>query len=130
MILTKCILKLPSLEDGLRISVMSRHTLNDGVTPDNRIQQCDFHIPMFGPDSKLIGSYLRGDLNWDFFRREYLTRLKSNSRAIRKLKIFILLSLDYNITFLCVEDTPDFCHRRLLAEECQRIDGRVQIRHL
>ena len=37
MLYTKSIIKQKSLEDGCRISVMSRHTLNDGITIDSRI---------------------------------------------------------------------------------------------
>lgn len=37
MLKTKCIKDKPSLDDGERISVMSRHTLCDGETPDPEI---------------------------------------------------------------------------------------------
>ena len=39
---TKCILKEKENNDGLRISVMSRHTQNDGVKLDKRITSSFF----------------------------------------------------------------------------------------
>jgi len=58
---TKCIFKEPELSDGLRISIMSRHTLDDGKTPDERITSDKFnhHWTIFAPPLKLIGSYKR-----------------------------------------------------------------------
>ncbi len=43
MLYTKSILKEKVPSDGIRISVMSRHTLNDGITQDNRITQDCFN---------------------------------------------------------------------------------------
>jgi len=37
MLKSKCILAEKNIDDGQRISIMSRHTLNDGKTPDERI---------------------------------------------------------------------------------------------
>lgn len=37
MLFTKSILKQKEKGDGIRISVMSRHTLNDGIILDDRI---------------------------------------------------------------------------------------------
>ena len=117
------------MSDGLRISVMSRHTLDDGVTPDLRIQPCDLHISMFGPAPKLIGKYKRKEIDWVNFEKEYRIQMNRNRKAISKLRIIIKLALDFPITFLCVEETPEYCHRRLLAEICQRMNKNLVIRY-
>lgn len=39
MLKTACILSERTEEQGVRISVMSRHTLEDGKTPDKRIME-------------------------------------------------------------------------------------------
>ena len=44
MLKSKCILSSKKPEDGTRISIMSRHTLNDGKTPDERITEDSFDI--------------------------------------------------------------------------------------
>ncbi|MBI5803556.1 hypothetical protein HY448_02625, partial [Candidatus Pacearchaeota archaeon] len=61
---TKCILSAPSYVDRVRISVMSRHTLNDGITPDERItsEKFNLHVPELAPPLKLIGDYYKRNL--------------------------------------------------------------------
>jgi len=65
MIYTKCILLPSSPDDGWRISVMSRHTLNDGITPDPRIQVYGFNewLLKVAPPSVLIGDYYKRGLS-------------------------------------------------------------------
>jgi len=59
MLYTKCILSEREISDGIRISVMSRHTLNDGKTPDTRItkDKYDEWIKFLAPKSKLVRDY-------------------------------------------------------------------------
>lgn len=61
MLKTKCILAPESENDGLRISIMSRHTLEDGKTPDSRItpNHFDLHLPILAPHPKDVGAYYR-----------------------------------------------------------------------
>ncbi len=129
MLFTKCILNEPSAEDGLRVSVMSRHTLNDGVTPDARIKSCHFHIPKFGPSPKLIGAYYRNEIDWNIFEKRYFNQIRSKPEVISNLRFFIEYATGYAVTFLCIEEKPDFCHRRLLAEECQRLEPKLIVEH-
>lgn len=98
---------------------MSRHTLQDGVTPDPAItpDRYDQWWPELAPPLKLIGSYYKRGLSWSSFQdgyREHLTT-ESAAQAVSKL---IDLALDSTVTVNCVEDTPERCHRRLLAEYC------------
>jgi len=36
-------------------------------------------------------------------------------------------ALKKDITLLCLEDAPDECHRRLLAEECKKINPKLEV---
>lgn len=112
----------------LRISVMSRHTLNDGKTPDPQITRevFDVHIPELGPPPKLIGSYYRGEINWPDFEKAYILHLQSDDMQLL-LKRLIELSKKIDIVLLCIEETPDFCHRRLIALECYKLDTTINI---
>ena len=52
---TKSILKPRSSRDGRRISVMSRHTLEDGVTQDKRItEKSSLIATVLGIDTMLM----------------------------------------------------------------------------
>lgn len=133
MLRTKCIFDPVSEEDGLRISVMSRLTKNDGRTPDPNIQPCDFHIPCFGPSSKLIRKYYKEEWYKDSalqtkFEEMYLQELESEE-VVRRLKIFAKLALKYTVTFLCVEKCGGFCHRVILANKCKEFEPGLVVEH-
>jgi len=72
MLYTGCILNDNSV--GTRISVMSRHTLNDGKTPDERITESSYDewMPELAPSARLIGGYYGGQVSWDTFPDMYL----------------------------------------------------------
>ena len=96
MIKTKSIILPKEDSDGLRISVMSRHTLNDGVTPDLRIDSRSF----------------------EKFEQRYLEQIRK-PEIQNQIRNLIELGTYSTITLLCIEDSPENCHRRLLAEECK-----------
>ncbi|PWU23003.1 hypothetical protein C5B42_04320 [Candidatus Cerribacteria bacterium 'Amazon FNV 2010 28 9'] len=113
--------------DGRRISVMSRHTLNDGKTPDPLITSACFDVWMreLAPPQKLIGAYYKRGLSWTDFEQQYLTFLRE--AAFLHVNALIQRALLQTVTLLCVEDTPTYCHRRLLAEECKRREKELNI---
>lgn len=125
---TKCILKPPDAADGIRISVMSRHTLPDGVTPDPRIIHFDLHMPLLGPSPQLIGSYYRRGLPWNEFEMGYLSELRQDKKSLA-IQLIANLALTHDVTILCIEDTCEYCHRRLLADACQACEPRLAVEH-
>ncbi|MAF99004.1 MAG: hypothetical protein CMH61_00170 [Nanoarchaeota archaeon] len=130
MLYTKCIFKEIELSDGIRISVMSRHTLNDGKTPDPRITpQCfDEWLQELAPPAKLIGDYYKRDLPWEDFERRYTHHLRTQSVSTLVQSLAERATLT-DITLLCVEETTERCHRRLLAAECQTYEKSLEIHH-
>ena len=115
--------------DGKRISVMSRHTEDDGKEPDARIiEGVTFHEweKKLGPPLKLIGAYYRGGCVWEPFEDGYLAHLRSDEISLQ-VKKFAKRSLEEDLTFLCKEPTPEHCHRRLLAEECKRYEPNLEL---
>lgn len=126
---TGCILSPRQESNGTRISVMSRHTLDDGVTPDERIIawiHFDEWAPKLAPPPKIVWAFYRGGLNWQEYIEAYNGYLKTTDiqELVRQL---IERALKQDITILCIEDTPEYCHRRLLAEKCQRIEEKLVI---
>ena len=116
MIKTKSIILPKEDSDGLRISVMSRHTLNDGVTPD--LRSYDLWMPIFAPTPKLIGDYYKRNLTFEKFEQRYLEQIRK-PEIQNQIRNLIELGTYSTITLLCIEDSPENCHRRLLAEECK-----------
>jgi uncharacterized protein YeaO (DUF488 family) len=125
---TKSIFKERESEEGKRISVMSRHTLDDGVTPDERIVEKSFdewRKDLAAP-GKLIGAYLREEISWEDFEKKYLEFLRS-AEMKSKVEEFAKRCSEETVTLLCKEEKPDQCHRRLLAEELKRYQPELEI---
>lgn len=127
---TDCILNSFSDLNILKISIMSRHTLNDGKTPDLRIVEgINYHLwlPNLAPPLKLIGDYykLRG-MPWKKFEDRYVDFLQ-NIYQRHEVEHLIYLSSKVLVSIRCIEETPEFCHRRLLAEECKRLDSDLSV---
>jgi uncharacterized protein YeaO (DUF488 family) len=122
MLRTKCIILPIEPDDGLRISIMSRHTLNDGVTPHPEIthSQYDEWWPALAPEPSLIGDYFKRGLSFDIFAERYLESLTKPDKR-EAVAMLIALAEHQSVTILCQETEPDHCHRRLLAEFCQKI---------
>jgi uncharacterized protein YeaO (DUF488 family) len=124
MLITKPILSPIELDDGVRISIMSRHTLPDGVTLDQRItrDRYTFHWPELAPPARLVGDYYRRGITWEEFSARYRLYLAISRTAQYKVAelLSLAMSLDQHVTIMCIEDLPTWCHRRLLAEYCQQ----------
>ncbi|RJQ20348.1 DUF488 domain-containing protein [Candidatus Woesearchaeota archaeon] len=126
MLKTGCIYTPPKTSDGLRISIMSRHTYNDGITPDERILRTsyDLWLPQLAPPPKLIGAYYKRGLPWNQFETRYIDHLSSEPLR-EEIRTFLDAALTLDLTTLCCEETPARCHRRLLAEYCKTLEPRL-----
>ncbi len=127
---TKCILKEKDASDGLRVSIMSRHTLQDGTTPHPQISpdSFDIHMPALAPSPKLIGDYYKRGLSWEDFEKRFTVEM-SSAASVEKLQEITEKALRENVTLLCIEETCDFCHRRLVAELCKKLNSDLVVEH-
>ena len=84
------------------------------------------HIADFAPTKEQLSDYRAGKVSWAEYERvfaELMTRRHVNQR-------FKAADFD-NCCFLCSEETPEHCHRRLLAEHLRQQDTEnVRIVHL
>lgn len=129
MLKTGCIKTEPHPDDGVRISVMSRHTLNDGITSDPEITAdlYDEWWSSLAPPLRLLGNYYKRHLPWDQFEVQYREFLMSNDKATQALGRLALLAVEENVTILCIEADPEHCHRRLIAEACQQLSPDLEV---
>ncbi len=106
---------------------MSRHTLNDGKTPDVRLTSDIFniHAPELAVPAKLVWKYYRNEITFDDYAKEYIHYL-SNSQN-EKVVMLIKEALIRNITVMCIEETPEKCHRRIFIEYCQWVANNLWI---
>lgn len=88
---------------------------------------CDYqHLTMLTPTDQIFKTY-RTDKNWEKYERSFKTLMKT--RLIPESLDRQLFEVN-NCCLLCSEATPDFCHRRLVAELLQEEWQNVKIIHL
>jgi uncharacterized protein YeaO (DUF488 family) len=109
---------------------MSRHTLNDGITPDQLItlQSFDEWWKTLAPRDKLVGRYYREEITFEEYVHEYKNYLQIPSIQAKTQEL-TSLALKRSVTILCVEPTAEHCHRRILAEACTTLEPRLIIQH-
>jgi len=112
--------------DGFRISV-SRHTC-DGFTLDPKITHASYDAwwMELAPPPSLVGARIKRGLSWERFEQAFDHYLLS-PEAHRCLLLLAEISRDTDVTISCVCETPEECHRRLVAEACRRIDPSLHI---
>lgn len=128
MLRTKCITAPIEAGDGLRISVMSRHTLNDGITPHPEISPETYqeHWRLLAPPEVLLGEYYKRGLPWSLFVERYGDFL-DEPHTHSAVKSLVGIALTEEVTIMCIEESPEFCHRRLLAQYAQLITPELEL---
>lgn len=130
MLYTKSFVKAADPSDGMRISVMSRHTLSDGVTPSRIItpERYDRWCRIVAPPDKIVGDYYKQQMSWKTYSYLYIEHLRKNTVAeyVRQIASNAMVR---DVTLLCIEECADKCHRRLLAEECKLYEPALNVIH-
>ena len=85
-----------------------------------------FHDRKFAPSEKILKRYKQQLIGWDDYEREFAELMK-----YRNIDVYIAnhyAGLE-NYCLLCTEPSPEYCHRRLVAEKIRDVLG-VEIVHL
>ncbi len=83
------------------------------------------HLPELAPTKEILDGYRKGGGGWPAYQRDFLKLL-----AERHIEEEIPQDLIHEGCLLCSEDTPDHCHRRLVAEYLRDRWGKMEIIHL
>lgn len=85
------------------------------------------YIVDFAPTKELLKDYQDKKIDWDGYTKIFTRMLKDRHIAER----YNVYDFD-NSCFLCTEDTPSKCHRRLVAEffKTNNPDADIRIVHL
>jgi uncharacterized protein (DUF488 family) len=85
------------------------------------------HEPEMAPTSEILNNYKKKEITWSQYEQAYRGLLEN--RDI--LEIAFRQMENETICFLCSEDQPHHCHRRLLAEYIQQNNSiETSIHHL
>ena len=117
---TKSILAEASPGDGFRICIMRKY--DPGKHKD--YAKADVHWIELSPSEELLKDYHKG-LPWE----DYVSRFTQEVLGIQteRIKWVAHEALRKDITLLCYEETPENCHRRLVALACQMYQPSLEL---
>lgn len=106
---TASVRKKREKKDGIRISIMRYH---------RHYYDYDMWVKSLAPSPELLSAYKQNQINWNQYEKRYRKEvLEKNQDAVKGLAN---MASDLEVTLLCWEETPEHCHRRLVAEECKK----------
>lgn len=85
------------------------------------------HIPLLAPSKEILNKYKKEMIDWNSYEKLYFELIKS-----RNLSVLSEPELFDHTCFLCSEELPNKCHRRLIAEYIrdENPEKKVEIIHL
>lgn len=85
------------------------------------------HEPRLAPSQEILDSYKKkGAMPWAEYEERFLALMRQRSIETELNRS----GFDKRTVLLCSEDTPDRCHRRLVAEYLAEHWGDIEIVHL
>jgi len=84
------------------------------------------HQVQLAPEEKMLKDFKKKVVSWSEYELLYCNLLRT--RQIEKRSDSILEG--GKVCFLCSEDKPHYCHRRLLVEYMQRFNSEIKVIHL
>ena len=83
------------------------------------------HLPLLAPTREMLDAYKKEGGEWADYENAFLNLMKE-----RKIEDALSKDVIADGCLLCSEDTPDHCHRRLVAEYLDSVWGDIEIQHL
>ncbi|MGA3023901.1 MAG: DUF488 domain-containing protein [Bryobacteraceae bacterium] len=83
------------------------------------------HIPALAPTPEILDAYKKHKGDWRLYEQEFLDLMRS-----RRIEQTVSREMLDNACLLCSEETPEHCHRRLVAEYLRDKWGNLEIEHL
>lgn len=115
VLFSKSIQAPPEQQDGIRICIMRKPNFD---------VPWDIWMPTLAPSPELFKDYQANLVDWP----EYVIRFNQDViiNYHHHIELLLDMSRHNNITLLCWELTPEFCHRRLIMEEVQKINPSLE----
>lgn len=82
------------------------------------------HLQILAPSKEILNKYKKKELTWEEYERDFFKLLET-----REVEKEINIKEFYNYCFLCSEESPQKCHRRLVLEYFSNIKN-FEIIHL
>jgi len=90
------------------------------------ISKIDYvHLPDFAPTQEILDDFKKNKGSWANYERRFVDLMVE--RRIAETASTLLRDRD---CLLCSEHTPEYCHRRLVADHIQKHSDEVEVIHL
>ena len=83
------------------------------------------HLPILAPTQDILDRLKKEHGDWSSYEHAFLSLMRQ-----RRVETVLNREVLADGCLLCSEDTPEHCHRRLVAEYLNQQWGSVDIRHL
>lgn len=113
---TKSIQEKRAKQDGIRICIMRR------IKPEFDF---DIWLPALSPSTELLKDYHDKKINWDEYEILFTKEVLETQKEF--IEIIGELCKNHTISLLCWEETPEKCHRRLVAERINELFPEVKL---
>jgi uncharacterized protein YeaO (DUF488 family) len=116
---TKSVQDKAKKTDGIRVCIMRR--------PDAWVKY-DVWMPVLAPSGKLLDDYHNKKVTWLQFEKRFAKEVTQAHPEY--IEVLCAMAQKQDVTILCWEETPDMCHRRLVAQACKKMHPRLSVTHL
>ena len=83
------------------------------------------HLPVLAPTKQILDDFKKKGGDWSTYESRFLDLMR-----VRRVEQTVSRETVADGCLLCSEDTPEHCHRRLVAEYLERHWGGIDITHL
>ena len=83
------------------------------------------HVPALAPTKQLLDDYKKRRGDWSTYETRFLDLMRE-----RRVEQTVAREIISDSCLLCSEDTPIYCHRRLVVEYLDRHWGGLHVTHL
>ena len=83
------------------------------------------HLPALAPTKQMLDDYKKKGGDWSTYETRFLDLMRA-----RRVEQTVARDTLADGCLLCSEDTPEHCHRRLVAEYLERHWGGIDVTHL
>ncbi|MCY4057167.1 MAG: DUF488 domain-containing protein [Gammaproteobacteria bacterium] len=83
------------------------------------------HLPVLAPTKRILDDFKKKGGDWSTYESRFLDLMR-----VRRVEQTVARETIADGCLLCSEDTPEHCHRRLVAEYLDQHWGGLQVTHL
>jgi uncharacterized protein YeaO (DUF488 family) len=113
---TKSIQEKPTPKDGIRICIMRRPN-SDAIY--------DVLMPVLAPSHELLTDIHTKKIDKPEYNRRFHNEVVLGQKKF--IKFLANIAMTNDVTILCWEETPDKCHRKLVAEACKKVQPELRV---